>query len=123
MYKLISTNLEFFTKKLTEEKNQLEQELSTIAKKDPSSAKGWEATPGEMQIDAADENELADKLEELEGNIGIADQLETQLKDVKDALERINNGTYGICEVCSKTIEKERLEANPAARISLKHGH
>lgn len=116
-------DLEFFNKKLTEEKNQLEQELDTIAKKDPSSAGGWEATPGNMQIDVADENELADKLEELEGNSRIANQLETQLKDVKDALERIENETYGKCEVCGKTIEKERLEANPAARISLKHNH
>lgn len=116
-------DLEFFNKKLTEEKSQLEQELSTIAKKDPSSAGGWEATPGNMQIDVADENELADKLEELEGNSGIADQLETQLKDVKDALERIDNGKYGACEVCGEKIERERLEANPAARISLKHNH
>lgn len=116
-------DLSFFTKKLEEEKLQLEQELDGIAKKNSSAPGGWEATPGNMQIDGADENELADKLEELEGNSGIADQLETQLTDVKDALERIKNGTYGNCEVCGKSIEKERLEANPAARTSLKHGH
>lgn len=116
-------DLEFFTKRLLEEKGQLEQELSSIAKKDSSSPGGWEATPGNLQIDVADENELADKLEELEGNNAIANQLETQLSDVKVALERIDAGTYGTCEVCGKPIEKERLEANPAARTSLKHGH
>jgi RNA polymerase-binding transcription factor DksA len=76
-----------------------------------------------MEVDTADENELADKLEEQEDNAGIATQLESQLNEVKAALERITAGTYGMCEKCGKPIEKERLEANPSARISLKHGH
>lgn len=116
-------DLEIFKKKLTEEKNQLEQELGEIAQKDSSSPGGWEASTKGMEIDSADENELADKLEQLDDNIGISNQLEKQLADVKDALERIEKGTYGLCETCSKPIEKDRLEANPAARISLKHGH
>jgi RNA polymerase-binding transcription factor DksA len=97
--------------------------LLTVAEKSSGTSSGWEANSGKMEVDAADENEVADKLEELEDNSGIADKLEFQLNEVKAALERIEKGTYGICEVCGKPIEIERLEANPSSRISIKHGH
>ncbi|OHA24929.1 MAG: hypothetical protein A3C79_03000 [Candidatus Taylorbacteria bacterium RIFCSPHIGHO2_02_FULL_45_28] len=110
-------------KKLLSEKTDLESQLGGIGHRDPSSAGGWEATTGSMEIDAADENEVADKLEELEDNTGIVDQLEKQLTEVSAALERIEKGTYGICEICGKPIEEDRLLANPSARISIKHTH
>ena len=112
-----------FKEKLLEEKSELETELASIAKPDSAAPGGWEATSGNIEVDAADENELADKLEEYEGNAGIANQLENQLNEVRIALERIEKGTYGLCEVCNEPIETERLEANPSARISIKHGH
>jgi RNA polymerase-binding transcription factor DksA len=115
--------LEYFKNKLLAQKTELETELSGIGRKDPSSPGGWEATTGGMEVDNADENEVADKLEELEDNAGIVKQLENELNEVNDALARIENGTYGICEICKKTIEKERLEANLSARTSIKHGH
>jgi len=114
---------ERFKTKLLTEKAELEEELKTVAKKSPGSASGWEADSGDIEVDSADENEVADKLEELEENSGVASQLENQLIEVVAALDRIEKGTYGICEVCGKPIEKERLEANPAARISIKHNH
>ena len=116
-------DLEFFKKKLLTEKATLEEELGGIGQKNPSSPGGWEANSGGIKIDTADENELADKLEELEGNASIVNQLDSQLGEVKAALDRIEKGTYGLCEVCGKPIEKERLEANPAAKVSIKHGH
>ncbi len=112
-----------FQDKLEAEKKQLEGELGGIAQSNPQNRGGWEPTPGNIEVDSADENEVADKLEELEKDTGIANQLENQLIEVKAALDRIAAGTYGTCEVCGKPIEKERLEANPAARISIKHGH
>lgn len=116
-------DLDFFKNKLLDEKTVLEQDLDSVARKSPGSPGGWEATTNNMEIDPADENELADKLEELEDNGGITDQLEKQLAEVKAALDKIETGKYGICESCGKPIEKERLEANPSAKISLKHGH
>jgi hypothetical protein len=35
--------------------------------------------------------------------------------DIDNALERINSGTYGTCEVCGQDIPLERLEAVPSA--------
>ncbi|MDR1590564.1 MAG: TraR/DksA family transcriptional regulator [Puniceicoccales bacterium] len=41
-------------------------------------------------------------------------------KEVYDALNRIRNGTYGICEITGEPIAEERLEAVPFARYSIK---
>ena len=112
--------LEHFKKKLEKEKKLLEEELGSIGKKNLGEQKGWGATSGEISVDSADENEVADKMEELEENEAIMSHLEPQLKEVNDALDRIKKGTYGICEVSGKAIEKERLEANPSSRTSKK---
>jgi DnaK suppressor protein len=111
-------DLEYFKGKLLDEKKELETELNEVAKNEPG--QGWEATSGEMDIDTADDNEVADKLEEYETNKGVMDKLQKQLSEVDAALERIENGTYGICENTHKPIDRDRLEANPSARISLK---
>ena len=38
------------------------------------------------------------------------------LSEVMDALSRIENGTFGICQICEKPIEKERLVVVPIAK-------
>ena len=116
-------DLEHFKKKLVAEKAQLEEELNSVGQRSASSPGVWEPTTGGMKVDAADENEVADKLEEYEENSSIVNQLESQLNEVKSALDRVERDSYGICEKCGKPIEKERLEANPSARISIKHAH
>ena len=116
-------DLEYFKKKLVAEKAELEEQLGEIGKPNQSSSKGWEATSGDMKVDTADDNEMADKFEELEENTGIVSKLDGQLVEVNGALDRIEKGTYGLCEICGKPIEKDRLEANPSSRISIKHSH
>ncbi|HET7625824.1 MAG TPA: TraR/DksA C4-type zinc finger protein [Verrucomicrobiae bacterium] len=39
--------------------------------------------------------------------------------EIDQAMNRIRNGTYGICEMTGKPIERERLEAIPWARFSM----
>lgn len=112
---------EYFKKRLEKEKALIETEIKTVGSSDPANPKDFSATSNDMDIDRADENELADKLEELEDNKGILDSLEKQLGDTNIALDKIKKGTYGICEASGEPIERERLEANPAARTSIKH--
>ena len=116
-------DIEKFKKLLLAESAQLEEELNNIGKKDPNTPGGWDVTAGDMKVDTADDNEVADRFGELEENTGIANKLESQLNEVKAALERIDQGTYGLCEKCGKPIEADRLTANPSARISIKHSH
>jgi RNA polymerase-binding transcription factor DksA len=114
-------DIQYFKTKLEKEKKLLEEELGSIGKKNTQTPGGWDATAGGMEIDAADENEVADKMEELEENEHILGQLEKQMEEVESALERIEKGTYGICEVGGENIEKERLEASPSAKTCKKH--
>jgi DnaK suppressor protein len=110
-----------FKQKLEEELKIVESDLSSVA---VLNAEGeWE--PKEVDMDTmspmADANEAADKVEEYEENAGIDAALEGRWHDIKDALSKIETGTYGRCEVCDKEIEGDRLEANPAARTCKAH--
>jgi sigma-B regulation protein RsbU (phosphoserine phosphatase) len=43
------------------------------------------------------------------------------LQDVDSAVQRMDTGTYGICDVCHDTIEKDRLIADPLTTLCLDH--
>ena len=58
---------------------------------------------------------------EREKDLSILEQVEAELADVEHALRRLDDGTYGTCEVCGKVIPDERLEAMPATRLCLEH--
>jgi DnaK suppressor protein len=49
-------------------------------------------------------------------NILITKQKE-ELKEIKEALVNIENGTYGICEMCDEPIAVGRLKAKPFAKF------
>jgi DnaK suppressor protein len=51
--------------------------------------------------------------EGLDEKIAIAQNEEQMLKDVEGALERIEAGTYGVCQECGRAISQERLQAIP----------
>jgi RNA polymerase-binding transcription factor DksA len=106
---------------LEKELKTLEAELKTVGRVNPSNPNDWEAVPSNLDIQEADENETADKIESYEENTAILKQLETRFNEVKDALKRIDGGTYGICKVCNMEIEEKRLEANPAATTCIAH--
>lgn len=54
-----------------------------------------------------------------EANSQLATRQEKFLRDLKNALVRIENKTYGICRVTGKLIEKERLKLVPHATMSM----
>src|ERR1700683_2181418 len=43
------------------------------------------------------------------------------LSEVNSALQRMDDGTYGICPTCNDTVEKDRLLADPLVRFCLDH--
>ncbi len=51
----------------------------------------------------------------------LAAQLREQLDDVERALTRLDEGTYGTCEVCGEPIGEARLEVMPATRFCITH--
>ncbi|HEX4166261.1 MAG TPA: SpoIIE family protein phosphatase [Bryobacteraceae bacterium] len=74
------------------------------------------------------DNFLRDQLLERRHKLGHAIQhsggsenLHLLLEEVDHALERIAEGSYGICDVCKETIECDRLIADPLVRFCLDH--
>lgn len=65
------------------------------------------------------EEENADEVANYADSLGVEHSLEISLAEVTDALERIEQGTYGICANCQKPIPIERLEAMPEATTCL----
>jgi phosphoserine phosphatase RsbU/P len=47
--------------------------------------------------------------------------LEALLSEVDSALDRFDAGTYGLCETCHDTVERDRLLADPLIRYCLDH--
>lgn len=67
-------------------------------------------------------NQLIDRRRRLEQSIDEsreATQLMRLLNEVDQALDRMNSGTFGICEVCKGAIEPDRLAADPLTRFCL----
>lgn len=58
---------------------------------------------------------------EREKDFSILEQVEAELADVQRALQRLDEGTYGLCDACRQPIDDERLEAQPAARFCVAH--
>jgi DnaK suppressor protein len=58
---------------------------------------------------------------EQEFALGLMDSERKLLKEIDDALERIEQKTYGICEGTGKKISKARLKANPWARYCVEY--
>ena len=114
-------NTNKFKVKLEAEKEKLLKELASIGQVNPSNPQDWEAKPTNMDSDSADENEVADTIEEFEENSAVLKQLEIQLLEVEAALGKIEAGTYGKCNVCEQEIPEGRLEANPAALTCMEH--
>lgn len=54
-----------------------------------------------------------------EQNVILAGRQEKFIRDLKNALDRIENKTYGICRVTGKLINKKRLRLVPHATLSI----
>ena len=54
-----------------------------------------------------------------EANVQLAIRQEKFLRDLKNALLRIENKTYGVCRVTGHLIQKERLKLVPHATLSI----
>ena len=111
-----------FKGKLEAEIVILKEEMQKIARINPDSkTEDWEAKGGNEGVGQADPNERADAQEEYELNNTLLKDIEVRYNNVKKRLERIEEGTDGVCVVSGEPIEIERLEANAAATTCKVH--
>lgn len=64
------------------------------------------------------EEEATESLE-LEKRLALEKRVTEQLAEVEHALQKFQNGTYGLCDICSQPIVPARLEALPQANLCL----
>ncbi len=121
MTHISSEELNELRSKLKTERKILDEELSRIGQRNPTNPADWEPVPEKMDTQKADSNESADRIEAFEENTATLKELEIRFNEVEKALSRIEMGTYGVCKIDNKPIEKERLFANPAANTCITH--
>lgn len=109
-----------YKQRLTDLKDALVTELETIAVHNPDTD-DWEVKTDARDTDDADENMQADASEEADNRVAALSNLEARYRNIVRALEKIEAGTYGICELSGEPIEEARLDANPAARTCIAH--
>ena len=103
--------------RLRAERDDLADQLSTI--EDQSFA----TTQSDLSGDVGVDDESADAgtaTFEREKELSIEQNVRDLIAKIERALKRIDNGTFGVCEICGKQIEKARLKALPYADLCIK---
>lgn len=95
-------------KRLEEQRTRLRQEIEQLGI--------LGGTPLGLGNHGADDASLA---YEQEQNFGLRRLLSRELGQVEAALQRMEEGRYGICEVCGNPIDPARLKAMPSANLCL----
>ena len=97
---------------LSEQATSLKAELSEITKQNPKNSEDFIA----QYVNLGDkEDENAEEVSTFSTNLALERTLEASLRDITRALERIKEGSYGICKYCNKDIDEKRLRARPSS--------
>lgn len=104
--------LEKMEKTLLSEKQNLERELSKFTKRSTHVTGDFDATFPNYG-DKEDENAM--EVAQYTTNKPLEISLENSLRDTNKALERMKDGSYGLCKYCKEPIEEKRLEARPTS--------
>jgi RNA polymerase-binding transcription factor DksA len=100
---------------LLEEQERLQQIRNSLAQ-EPVDGNSERDTLGEISFADQHPADVASETFEREKDVSILENVDEQLRDVQGALKRLDDGTYGRCEICGKDIGDERLRARPEAR-------
>jgi DnaK suppressor protein len=77
-----------------------------------------EMEPGDIQFDD-ESGEGGTVTVDRERDLALSAQALGAVEEIDHALSKLDNGTYGVCENCGRTIVKARLEALPYARLCI----
>lgn len=99
----------------SERRALLEEERATLRLRLSELGAGDEAGL-EFDHNFADSSQVTAERGQVDALTG---SLREVLKDVEEALSKIDNGKYGTCEGCGQPIGSDRLDAQPAARLCI----
>jgi len=105
----MTTDFNLLRRRLEAERESLLEELKTTA----LVAERRERDP------YGEQGELAIEIVEVEKGLILEKLVRDQLAEVQHALDKFDQGTYGLCDICGQPIEPARLEALPQANLCL----
>jgi DnaK suppressor protein len=103
-------------KQLAYFKKILEEQLKDVEAKLKGTVEELGGTPSEVMPDLSDR---ATAETELNFGLRVKDREQKLIEKLKEALARIKDGSFGICERCGDLIEMERLKARPVATLCI----
>jgi len=106
-----------FKKKLEKEREVLEKQYRDLEEGNLLSSQS--EFSGEMPFEE-DYAASGTTTFERERDLSLSENVKDLLKRVSEALDHIEDGTYGTCDVCSERIQDERLKALPYANLCIK---
>lgn len=113
---LKSKDLEFFKELLLAKRRELVGDVHSMEQEALRSTSG--SNLSNLPIHMAD---MGTDNYEQEFTLGLVEKDRQLLREINVALDKIRNGTYGICEGTGQPINRVRLEAQPWARYSIEY--
>ena len=102
-------------KYLLARRKDLEKQLARLKREDPFEDKA------DRLLDRASDDTEAQTKADHERIEALRRQMNFALIETRKALTKIKIGKYGVCEVCGKMIDTDRLAAMPTATLCLEH--
>lgn len=109
-------DIDHFRSLLIEERQRMEEELEQVRNRTTDMDNGL---PEEGESGDEDTADLASAMMDKEMDLSVEDELEDVLMQVDRAFQKIEEGTYGICDVSGEPIPKSRLELIPFAILTV----
>lgn len=110
--------LNYFKNKLMEELERAEAILES--RKESGFEGSLKDSIEELSVYDNHPADIASELYEQQKDFALVNHENERVADIKEALRKIDNKTYGICDFCGKEIQFERLEAYPTAKLCIK---
>jgi len=111
--KKMNVNLNLLRSRLESERKRLTEELEQLKSSVRPADERREGSPFGKREEEATESF------ELERRLTLEKRLIDQLAGVEHALQKFEDGTYGLCDSCGQPIDPARLEALPQASLCL----
>ncbi len=116
--KYAKPDLKEFKKIVQKKKEEILSDLEHIS--DDTLRKSQKEASGDISGYTYHMADVATDNYDREFSLGLASSDRKSLYELNDALKRIEEGTFGVCDDCKSLITKVRLRAVPSARLCIK---
>jgi len=116
--KYTKPDLKEFKKIVQKKKEEILNDLEHIS--DDTLRKSQKEASGDISGYTYHMADVATDNYDREFSLGLASSDRKSLYELNDALKRIEEGTFGVCDDCKALITKIRLKAVPSARLCIK---